>query len=79
VRSGWNVVERRLVDAIRWWTVDEIAAASEPVYPAGLAGLLPDLIAGRLPDAPLWLGGEGAADDPPPAAPVFPLQGDRGR
>ena len=56
VRSGWNEVERRLVDAIRWWAVAEIAATAERVYPEGLAALLPDVIGGRYPSEPIWIG-----------------------
>ena len=37
----------------RWWTVDEVVAASEAFLPGPLPHLLPDLAAGRLPDPPL--------------------------
>jgi 8-oxo-dGTP pyrophosphatase MutT (NUDIX family) len=33
----------------RWWTVAELEATSEAMVPFGLAGLLADLIAGRVP------------------------------
>lgn len=36
----------------RWWTVDELAATTDRVFPRGLAGLLTDLIAGRTPPEP---------------------------
>jgi 8-oxo-dGTP diphosphatase len=62
VRTGWNAMEQRLVDAIRWWTVDEIAASTEPVYPVGLAERLAELIAGRLPATPLWISDEGCGE-----------------
>jgi len=55
-RSGWNDLERRLVDAIRWWTLAEIAASRERIYPEGLAGLLPEILAGQYPEAPIWIG-----------------------
>jgi 8-oxo-dGTP pyrophosphatase MutT (NUDIX family) len=39
----------------RWWTVAEIAAAPDAMVPFGLAGLLTDLLAGRIPAAPVEL------------------------
>jgi 8-oxo-dGTP pyrophosphatase MutT (NUDIX family) len=61
-RSGWNDLERRLVDAIRWWTLAEIAGSRERIYPEGLAGLLPEILAGQYPESPIWIG------DPPTGA-----------
>jgi 8-oxo-dGTP pyrophosphatase MutT (NUDIX family) len=46
-RAGWNPLERRLVDDIRWWTLDELAATAEAVYPRELAVLLPKALAGE--------------------------------
>ena len=51
-REGWNAAERALVDEIRWWSLESLAAMSEPVHPAGLAGRLADLVAGRYPAVP---------------------------
>jgi hypothetical protein len=34
----------------RWWSVDELRATTEIVYPLGLADLLAELLAGRIPD-----------------------------
>jgi 8-oxo-dGTP pyrophosphatase MutT (NUDIX family) len=39
----------------RWWTVDELAATTDRVIPFGLAGLLTDLLAGRIPAEPIEL------------------------
>jgi 8-oxo-dGTP pyrophosphatase MutT (NUDIX family) len=39
-RAGWQALEREFVDDIRWWTLDELAAATEPVWPADLAARL---------------------------------------
>ncbi len=52
-RAGWDVVERALIDDIRWWTLDELSACEEAVHPVGLADLLPDILAGRYPAEPL--------------------------
>lgn len=51
--AGWTDLEREMIRDWRWWSVDEIAASDETIYPAGLAELLPDVIAGRYPAAPL--------------------------
>jgi ADP-ribose pyrophosphatase YjhB (NUDIX family) len=51
-RAGWSELERRLVDDIRWWTLDEIAASDEKIYPEGLAALLPKILAGQYPAPP---------------------------
>jgi 8-oxo-dGTP pyrophosphatase MutT (NUDIX family) len=52
-RDGWTELERRFMDDARWWTLTEIAASPEIIYPVGLAALLPDIIAGRWPAAPI--------------------------
>jgi 8-oxo-dGTP pyrophosphatase MutT (NUDIX family) len=39
----------------RWWTVAELESTPEAVVPLGLAGLLTDLIAGRVPAEPVEL------------------------
>ena len=52
VRHGWQADEHQLIDEIRWWTHRELLLGGEPVFPPGLADLLPDILAGRLPDPP---------------------------
>jgi len=39
----------------RWWTVSELESTTEWVAPLGLAGLLRDLLDGRVPDEPVRL------------------------
>jgi ADP-ribose pyrophosphatase YjhB (NUDIX family) len=51
-REGWLAHERELIDEIRWWTLAELRATREPVFPPGLAELLPEVLAGRHPDPP---------------------------
>ncbi|GLZ12576.1 DNA mismatch repair protein MutT [Actinomadura sp. NBRC 104425] len=53
--SGFQTVERTQITGHRWWTLDELRAADEPVYPLGLPPLLADLLAGRVPDEPVRL------------------------
>ncbi|GGJ76776.1 DNA mismatch repair protein MutT [Pilimelia anulata] len=40
VTAGFDEVERRSIDAHRWWPLDELAATTDVVYPEGLAGLV---------------------------------------
>jgi 8-oxo-dGTP pyrophosphatase MutT (NUDIX family) len=39
----------------RWWTLAELAATSQAVYPAELAGMVRDILASGPPSAPLTL------------------------
>jgi len=52
-RDGWDALERELIDDVRWWTLVELALTTDAVFPPGLARLLPDIIAGRLPAEPI--------------------------
>jgi 8-oxo-dGTP pyrophosphatase MutT (NUDIX family) len=38
-RAGWQALERELVDDIRWWSLAELIACDEPVFPEGLPDL----------------------------------------
>lgn len=53
---GWTDLERRVVKTMRWWSIDEIAASDEPIYPGGLAGHLGRLLAGDVPPEPIRIG-----------------------
>ena len=53
--AGLNEFERQYYGGHRWWTQAELAATGETLYPAGLAALVADLIAGRLPATPIAL------------------------
>lgn len=53
--TGFTAAERRLITAHRWWTLDELRDAPEPVYPLRLADLLGDLLSGRPVAAPVRL------------------------
>ena len=56
-RDGWRALERELVDDMRWWTLADLAACAEPVFPSGLAGMVADVLAGRPPTLPPEIGG----------------------
>lgn len=47
--SGWTEHERGEVLETRWWTLDDLRATDEVVYPFGLADLLEPLLDGRYP------------------------------
>lgn len=53
VRDGWADHEHDLVDDIRWWTLEDLAACDEPIYPERMLELLPDAAAGRYPPEPI--------------------------
>ena len=55
-RDGWTELENRFMDDARWWTLAEIAGSAEVIYPKGLAGLLPDVLARRWPAEPITIG-----------------------
>ncbi|MDP9797148.1 8-oxo-dGTP pyrophosphatase MutT (NUDIX family) [Catenuloplanes nepalensis] len=44
--SGFDEIERDSITSYRWWPVDELASAPEPVYPADLADVLRRVTAG---------------------------------
>jgi len=46
-RAGWQALEREFVDDMRWWTLSDLAACAEPVFPHGLAERLADFLAER--------------------------------
>ncbi|HEY2482302.1 MAG TPA: NUDIX domain-containing protein [Caulobacteraceae bacterium] len=43
-RDGWRPLELEFVDDMRWWSVDELAATEEAVWPADLAARLRALL-----------------------------------
>ena len=53
VRDGWEAHELDLVDDLRWWTLADLAACGDVIYPVQLLDLLPDVAAGRFPAEPL--------------------------
>lgn len=53
--GGLDTIETEMVTGYRWWTVDELGTAGEPVYPLGLAPLLTGLLAGVIPSDPVPL------------------------
>jgi 8-oxo-dGTP pyrophosphatase MutT (NUDIX family) len=44
-RAGWQALEREFVDDIRWWSLAELIAWDEPVFPEGLSDLMSRVLA----------------------------------
>jgi 8-oxo-dGTP pyrophosphatase MutT (NUDIX family) len=59
---GWDELEQRALLDHRWWTVDEIRATDETVYPGELAKVVQAVLAGALTE-PIHLSGD--PDTPP--------------
>ncbi|MFZ4605674.1 MAG: NUDIX hydrolase [Caulobacter sp.] len=57
VDHHWTDLERRMVTALRWWTVQEIAASEEVIFPMDLPLRLPAVLAGEIPETPHVLAG----------------------
>ena len=53
--GGWTQQEQDSIVEIRWWTLAEIEAASEQIYPDGLAKLLAPILRGIYPPEPIML------------------------
>jgi 8-oxo-dGTP pyrophosphatase MutT (NUDIX family) len=53
--DGQEDAERAFITGHRWWTLDEIRAAVEVVWPIGLADLVTRLLGGDFPDRPVRL------------------------
>ena len=54
---GWDALERRELITHRWWTLDELAATDEIVYPSELAPLMHAVLDGHI-DSPMQLRGD---------------------
>lgn len=52
-RDGWEQYERDLIDDIRWWSLDEIAATSDRIWPERFCELIGAAARGEHPDEPL--------------------------
>ena len=48
-RDGWTELEHEVVLDLRWWTLDEIRASDEIIYPTSLATELPPVLNGPVP------------------------------
>jgi 8-oxo-dGTP pyrophosphatase MutT (NUDIX family) len=51
-RRGFQAEESRSIDAYRWWSLADLEATAETVYPRSLAALLQRVLPARPPGAP---------------------------
>jgi 8-oxo-dGTP pyrophosphatase MutT (NUDIX family) len=51
--GGLEAFEAMAFSGPRWWELEDLLASDDTVLPVRLREFLPDLVAGRLPDAPL--------------------------
>jgi 8-oxo-dGTP diphosphatase len=51
-RAGWQQLELDFVEELRWWTLAELRATSDKLYPEGLPELMGDVLAGRIAASP---------------------------
>ncbi|MFG1689716.1 NUDIX hydrolase [Nonomuraea sp. NPDC049269] len=66
--SGMDEEERAVTDRFHWWTSSELASATEPVVPLGLAPLMDRLIGGEHLAEPVVLPWHLRDDQPSPPA-----------
>jgi 8-oxo-dGTP pyrophosphatase MutT (NUDIX family) len=53
---GWDAIEQRALLDHRWWTVDELTATTERLYPRELADVVAAVLAGPV-ESPIRLSG----------------------
>ena len=53
--SGMSGLERQVLGAPRWWSLDELDRTDEVVFPVGLADLIRRVTSGAVPEQPLRL------------------------
>lgn len=54
--DGWTAEERIDIIDHRWWSLEELAAAIDPMVPRDLANLLRDLLSNGVPAEPVEVG-----------------------
>lgn len=51
--DGWTELERQVIHDMRWWSLKELQATRETIFPTSLVQHLPPLLAGELPAGPI--------------------------
>ncbi|MDX5366789.1 MAG: NUDIX domain-containing protein [Alphaproteobacteria bacterium] len=51
--DGWTPLEREVIHEMRWWSLAELQATNDTIFPTSLVQHLPALIAGAVPAAPV--------------------------
>jgi 8-oxo-dGTP pyrophosphatase MutT (NUDIX family) len=55
-KDSWTELELQMISGYRWWSAEEIAESQDIFVPRRLAELLPAIVAGELPPAPVDVG-----------------------
>jgi 8-oxo-dGTP pyrophosphatase MutT (NUDIX family) len=61
--DGWDAIEQRALLAHRWWSVDELVATEQLLYPKELPSLMQAVLAGAI-ESPMELSRASDAPDP---------------
>ena len=56
LRDRWTDVEIQEIEAVRWWTLDELKATGDILTPHRLPELIAPILAGQLPPVPFDVG-----------------------
>lgn len=51
--DGWTALERRVIHEMRWWSLADLQATNDTIFPTSLVRYLPDLIGGNIPASPV--------------------------
>ncbi len=52
-RDAWSETERRVLQGFKWWTLAELQATNETIFPTSLVRHLTALLEGDIPASPL--------------------------
>ncbi len=50
--DGWTALEQQVIHEMRWWSITDLRATADKIFPTSLVQHLPRLIAGPLPSSP---------------------------
>lgn len=51
-----EMIEAQAFDGHRWWSLEELLGSDDPLLPPRLREVLPPIVAGELPEAPINIG-----------------------
>lgn len=51
--DGWTELERQVVHEMRWWSLADLQATSDTIFPTSLVQHLPALLTGDIPASPI--------------------------
>lgn len=51
--DGWTPLEREVIHEMRWWSLADLQATSDTIFPTSLVQHMPALLAGDVPASPI--------------------------